>query len=137
MLESSGEPDLSLETLGAEAGGELGVQDLEGDRAAVLDVMSEKHGGHPPPAEFPFEPVRAGEPVSQPHVEVGQSKPVLRKERGRIQFFPPSNHTGTTGRWEEPTDGGTERGAPRLHPQPPSVENPTRPILMACDRSMC
>jgi hypothetical protein len=39
MLEPRGEADLALEPLGAEGGGELGQQDLEGDGAVVAEVV--------------------------------------------------------------------------------------------------
>ena len=38
MLQPGGESDLALEPLGAERGGELGVEHLERDRAVVLEV---------------------------------------------------------------------------------------------------
>ena len=40
MLEPRGELDLALEPLGAERGGELGVQHLERDLAVVLVVVA-------------------------------------------------------------------------------------------------
>ena len=46
MLEPGGEPDLALEALGAERGGELGVEHLERDRPVVPEVAGEVDRGH-------------------------------------------------------------------------------------------
>ncbi len=46
MLEIGRDLDLGQEALAAEDGGELGVQDLDGDLAAVLEVFGEVDGGH-------------------------------------------------------------------------------------------
>jgi hypothetical protein len=40
VLEGRGEPDLSQETLSAEDGGQLGSENLERDKAVVLEVAS-------------------------------------------------------------------------------------------------
>jgi hypothetical protein len=47
MLEPGGEADLALEALRAEYSGQLGVQDLEGDGAVVLEIVREVNGRHP------------------------------------------------------------------------------------------
>ncbi len=46
MLEPSRHLDLAAETLGAKGRGQLGVQDLECDRAVVLRVLRKKDRGH-------------------------------------------------------------------------------------------
>ena len=48
MLEPGGDPDLAQEALGAERGAELGVQDLERDRAVVLEIVGEVDVAMPP-----------------------------------------------------------------------------------------
>ena len=63
MLEPGGELDLALEALGAERGGELGVQDLERDRAVVLQVLREVDRGHAPTAERALDRVAVGQAV--------------------------------------------------------------------------
>ena len=57
MLEPGGEPDLALEALGAERGGELGMEHLERDRAVVPEVLGEVDRGHAPAAELALERV--------------------------------------------------------------------------------
>ena len=61
MLEPGGELDLALEALGAEGGSQLGVEDLERDRAVVPEVLGEVDRGHAAPAELTLEPVAVGQ----------------------------------------------------------------------------
>ena len=65
MLQVGGDPDLGEEALGAEHGGELGPQDLEGDLAVVLAVVGEVDGGHAAAAELAFDGVAVAEGVAQ------------------------------------------------------------------------
>jgi hypothetical protein len=46
MGESRGEPDLPEEPRGAEGGGQLPAQDLQGDGAVVLPVLAQPDRGH-------------------------------------------------------------------------------------------
>ena len=46
MAEAGGGLDLAQEALGAERGGELGAEDLDGDLAVVLEIFGEIDGGH-------------------------------------------------------------------------------------------
>ena len=48
-------PDLAQKALGAERGGELGLEHLERDRAAVLEVAGEVDRGHAAAAELALE----------------------------------------------------------------------------------
>ena len=57
VLEAGGEADLALEAIGAEGGGDLGVEDLERDRAVVPQVLREIDRGHAPAPELPLERV--------------------------------------------------------------------------------
>jgi hypothetical protein len=61
MLESRSDPDLPLETFRSKAGGELGVQHLERDRAVVPEIVGEKHRGHAPAAELALDAVVVGQ----------------------------------------------------------------------------
>ena len=61
VLEARGDLDLAGEALGAEGGGELGTEDLDGDAAVVLQVFGEVDGGHAALAELPLDAVAAGE----------------------------------------------------------------------------
>ena len=53
--------DLLHEALGAEHGGELGLQDLEGDLAVVLEVLGEVDRRHAALAELALDAVAIGE----------------------------------------------------------------------------
>ena len=61
VLEVGGDLDLGQEALAAEDGGELGVQDLDGDLAAVLEVLGEIDGGHAALAQLALEAVAVGQ----------------------------------------------------------------------------
>ena len=61
MLEAGGGLDFGEEALGAEDGAELGVQDLDGDLAVVLEVLGEVDGGHAALAELTLDAVAIGE----------------------------------------------------------------------------
>ena len=61
MLERRGGLDLLDEPLGAEHGGELGLQDLDRDLAVVLEVLGQVDRGHPALAELALDPVAVGE----------------------------------------------------------------------------
>jgi hypothetical protein len=65
MLEPGGELDLALEPLGAEGGGELGEEDLEGDRAVVAEILGQVDDGHATAAELALERVAVGEGIAQ------------------------------------------------------------------------
>ena len=41
MLETRSEADLALEAVGAERGGELGMEHLEGDGAVVAEILGQ------------------------------------------------------------------------------------------------
>ena len=62
MLEPRRRPDLAEEALGAKRGAEVGLEDLEGDRAVVLEVMGEIDQRHPAPAELALQPVAVRQP---------------------------------------------------------------------------
>ncbi len=52
MRESGDDADLAQEAFGAERGGEIGAQDLDGDLAPVLALFGEVDGGHPAASEL-------------------------------------------------------------------------------------
>ncbi len=54
-------PDLGQESLGADHGRQLGAQQLEGDWAAVPDIVGQVDRGHAAGAELALEPVAIGE----------------------------------------------------------------------------
>ena len=61
MVEPCRDLDLAQEALVAERRGKLGLQDLEGDGAVVLEVLGQIDRGHPAAAEFALDRVAAGE----------------------------------------------------------------------------
>ena len=61
MLEPGSELDLALEALRAERGGELRVQDLQGDRTIVPEIVGEKHRRHATTAELALDAVAIGQ----------------------------------------------------------------------------
>ena len=48
MIQPGGDPDFREEALGAERGGEIRVEDLDGDVAIVLEVAGEIDRAMPP-----------------------------------------------------------------------------------------
>ncbi len=66
MLEVGGDLDLGQEAVPAQHGGELGVQHLDGDLAAVPEVLGEIDGGHATLAQLALEAVPVGESRSEP-----------------------------------------------------------------------
>ncbi len=80
VLEPGGEPDLALKALGAEGSGELGMQQLEGDGAIVLEVLGQPDRGHASAPELAIERVPIPQPVAEccyriSHASRGGSKP--------------------------------------------------------------
>jgi hypothetical protein len=73
MLQPGREADLALEALRAERLGQVGVEDLEGDGAVVLEVGGEKHGGHATAAELAEEGVVARQAGFELGAQVGHA----------------------------------------------------------------
>src|SRR6266850_989031 len=71
VAEVSGRLDFVPETLRAEAGGEFGVQDLERDRAVMLEVPREVHSCHAAPAELALDRVAITEGLFEKTGESG------------------------------------------------------------------
>ena len=61
VLQRRGGLDLPHEPLGAEDGGELGLQHLERHLAVVLQVLRQVDGGHAPLAQLPLDAVAVGQ----------------------------------------------------------------------------
>jgi hypothetical protein len=81
MLQVRGGPDLAQEPLGADDGGELGAQHLDGDLAVVLEVVGEVDGGHAAGTEFALEPVAVGEGRAQAFQVAHRAFPLGRPRR--------------------------------------------------------
>jgi hypothetical protein len=60
MVQLCGGFDLAQEPFGTERGSELGVEHLDGDLAAVFQILGQKDGSHPAPAEFALDGVAVG-----------------------------------------------------------------------------
>ena len=65
VVEAGGDPDLAEEPLGAEAGGQLGAHELDGDRALVPEVAGAVDRGHPALAELLLDLVAVTERVRE------------------------------------------------------------------------
>ena len=61
MLERGRDPDLAEEPITPQDGRQLGLEHLDGDSPAVLQVFGEKHDGHPAVAELPLHAVSIAE----------------------------------------------------------------------------
>ncbi len=65
MLQPRREPDLPLESLGTERGGQLGVEHLERHRPVVLEIPSEIHRRHAAAAELALDHVAVCQCLAQ------------------------------------------------------------------------
>jgi hypothetical protein len=72
VLEAGGELDLPLEPVGPERRGELREEDLEGDRALVLEVLRQVDRGHPAAPERALKRVAVAQAGSQRGGQVGE-----------------------------------------------------------------
>jgi hypothetical protein len=72
VLEASRDLDLAEESLRAEAGGELGVEHLEGHGAIVAEIERPEYRGHPAAAELALDAVAVGEGSPQVGEKIGQ-----------------------------------------------------------------
>ena len=68
--------DLAQEPLRPERRRELGPQDLDRDRAVVLQILGQVYGGHAAPAQFPLQAVPVGQSGSQSLWVVGHAESV-------------------------------------------------------------
>jgi hypothetical protein len=70
MLEPGRELDLALEALGAECGGQLGMEHLQGYRPVVPKVVGEVYRGHAAASKLALDAVAVGEARSELIVKV-------------------------------------------------------------------
>src|SRR5439155_16901325 len=70
--EPGGQLDFPEEPLGAEGGGELGLQYLDRDLTVVLEVLGEVNCGHPAAPELTLDRVAVGEGGLQTSEQIGQ-----------------------------------------------------------------
>src|SRR6186997_277312 len=66
-----GRADLPLESLGAEGGGQFRVEELEGDRPVVAEVLGQPDRRHPPAAELALQRIAVAEALAQCGDRVG------------------------------------------------------------------
>ena len=86
MLQLCRETDLALETLRAERRRELGMQDLDGDFAVVLDVVRQEDGRHSAPPKLAHDLVPALERSLQAREDVRCGRLGIRRfEQGGLQ----------------------------------------------------
>ncbi len=83
MLQTRRRADLGEEPLAAERRAELGMEDLDGDVAVVLQVVREIHGRHAAGAELALDAIALGECGRQIFQRVCHSGAVVGDEEGR------------------------------------------------------
>jgi hypothetical protein len=71
MLQPGGQPNLALEPLGAERGGQLRVKQLQGHWPIVLEIVGSKHGCHSAPTEHSLDAIAISQPVLNPAQNIG------------------------------------------------------------------
>src|SRR6476619_4916611 len=71
MTQAGGDLDLAEEALGSDGAGQLRPEDLHGDRAVVLQVLSEVDGGHPAATELALDRIAVGKGDRQDSQRVG------------------------------------------------------------------
>src|SRR3954468_19415818 len=65
MRELGGDPDLALEPVGADGGGQLLRENLDGDLAAMTDVFGSVDGRHPSAADLAIDAVALLERITK------------------------------------------------------------------------
>ena len=86
MPETGGDADLALEAVGADGGGELGVQHLERHELVALEVARQHHARHPAAAEIAVERVAVGEARLELLAELGLHAASPRRQATRAYF---------------------------------------------------
>jgi hypothetical protein len=79
VVEPGGEGDFAEEPLRAERGGDLWLQNLQGDGTIVLQIVGQIDRGHPAPAELPLDRVSRGQRPRQSLKLVGHPLPRRRR----------------------------------------------------------
>jgi hypothetical protein len=70
VLQAGSGPDFPLEAFWAEGGGEVGMHDLQRDRAVVPEIVGQKHRGHATPPQLALEPVAVNQATLELLAEV-------------------------------------------------------------------
>jgi hypothetical protein len=73
MLEAGSQFDLALEAFGTERDGQFRMQDLQGDRTVVPDIMGQKYSGHAATPELALNAVAIGEATLEPVAKIYHS----------------------------------------------------------------
>ena len=82
VLQPGGQANLSLEPLGPQARGQLGVKDLERDRTIVFEIVDDEYGGHPTASELAPERVMVCQAACEQSQKVCHSAPESGKGWG-------------------------------------------------------
>ena len=94
VQQPGGHPDLALEPVGADGGGELGVEHLERDLAAIPQVGHQHDARHSAPAELAAERVAVGQVGLELGAELGLHLSILAPEAVvgvKENFCPPTD----------------------------------------------
>ena len=94
VLEVGGDPDLAEEAVGAERGGELGAEHLDGDRPLVLEVLGEVDRGHAAFADLALDVVAISQRGSESVDRSGQMRG-LGAGRAMLQDKPASGEVSS------------------------------------------
>ena len=95
MLQRRGDLDLAEEPVAAEHGRQLGLEHLDGDLPAVLQVLGEEHDRHPAVAELPLDAV-----------PIAERRPELLEE---VHGCPFTGERCLSNRWRQATTGLARR----------------------------
>ena len=88
MLQPRGRLDLGQKTIGAERGGEVGMQDLHRDVAIVADVAGEIDARHPSAAYLAIDAIAIGDGLREAGSRVGHCDCGGRlRRRGRVREY--------------------------------------------------
>ena len=93
MLQVRGELDFLEEALGAERGGQLGPQDLDGHPPAMLEVFGQIDRGHAPAADHALDPIA----IAQRGAQAVECRSRHEQDRVRGSIGPPGYGWSSTG----------------------------------------
>jgi hypothetical protein len=81
VIQPSENLDLALEAFCSERGGQVGIQDFDGDVAVVSRVSSEKDRSHPALADLAIDPVSLWKSVSKLGQQFRHGAPANKEAR--------------------------------------------------------
>ena len=113
MLQPRRQADLAQEPVGAEAGRELGVEQLERDRPVVFEVLRQEYRRHPAAPELPLERIARAKAFQELGAQVGHGRPMSGEVGSRFNRATPGQLTTSNG---FPLERAHVTGAPSDRP---------------------